>query len=190
MKIHHFALVLAMGIASTACNKADSLSTVAEPVADPAVSAGAPSAAAPTTTAHEAAAAPKPIKHHEPRPVAAAEPKVICNDCGVITAMTAIKQEGDASGAGAVLGAVAGGVAGHQVGGGRGKDVATAIGAIAGGFGGNMAEKKIREKTAYKVIVKMDSGYSRTVTLGSEAAAGYSVGSKVRVDDANNISPR
>lgn len=117
-------------------------------------------------------------------------PAAVCNDCGVITAMTAIKQEGEGSGAGAVLGAIAGGVAGNQFGGGHGKEAATAVGAIAGGFGGNMAEKKIREKTVYKITVKMDSGYTRTATVGSEAAANYSVGSKVRVDSENNIALR
>lgn len=38
---------------------------------------------------------------------------------------------------GAVIGGVAGGVLGHQVGGGRGKDVATALGAVVGAFTGD-----------------------------------------------------
>lgn len=41
---------------------------------------------------------------------------------------------GDPNVGGAVLGAIIGGVLGHQVGGGRGKDVATAGGAVAGGL--------------------------------------------------------
>lgn len=187
MKIHHFALVLTVATALTACDKAKDETAVAEPVA---AATGAESTPAPTTTsaAPAPAAAPKPKIIYRDRP--AAEPKAICNDCGVITNMTAIKQEGEGSGAGAVLGAIAGGVAGNQFGGGHGKEAATAIGAIAGGFGGNMAEKKIREKTAYKITVKMDSGYTRTVTVGSETAANYSVGSKVRVDGENGISLR
>ena len=44
------------------------------------------------------------------------------------------ERRGDANVGGAVVGALLGGVLGHQVGGGRGKDVATAGGAIAGGL--------------------------------------------------------
>ena len=43
------------------------------------------------------------------------------------------QERGDANIGGAIAGAVIGGILGHQVGGGRGKDVATAGGAIAGG---------------------------------------------------------
>jgi len=43
------------------------------------------------------------------------------------------QQRGGPNVAGAVVGAVIGGVLGHQVGGGRGKDIATAGGAVAGG---------------------------------------------------------
>ncbi len=42
---------------------------------------------------------------------------------------------------GTVLGAIAGGVLGHQVGGGRGRDVATAGGAIVGGLVGNQIDR-------------------------------------------------
>lgn len=187
MKIHHFALVLALGTGLAACKEEEtSASAVAEPLAPVAVAEPATPAAAPAP-----ASKPKTIVHKAPRVAAATpEPRVICNDCGVITSMAAIKQEGEASGAGAVLGAIAGGFAGNQFGGGHGKEAATAAGAIAGGVGGHMAEKKIREKAAYKVTVKMDSGYTRTVTVPSETAAGYSVGSKVRVDDQNNLYSR
>lgn len=48
------------------------------------------------------------------------------------------RRGGDTNVGGAVLGAILGGVLGHQVGGGRGKDVATAGGAVAGALiGGN-----------------------------------------------------
>ena len=43
-----------------------------------------------------------------------------------------VGQRGDANVGGAILGAVIGGVLGHQVGGGRGQDIATAGGAVAG----------------------------------------------------------
>ena len=49
-----------------------------------------------------------------------------------------VEERRDTNTGGAVLGALIGGVLGHQVGGGRGKDVATAGGAVAGALiGGN-----------------------------------------------------
>ena len=45
--------------------------------------------------------------------------------------------------AGTVLGGVIGGVAGHQVGGGRGKDLATAAGAIVGAYAGHSVAERI-----------------------------------------------
>src|SRR5258708_17275717 len=53
----------------------------------------------------------------------------LCNECGTVTDVKTVKKEGEASGAGAVIGGIAGGVLGHQVGSGRGKDVATVAGA-------------------------------------------------------------
>ena len=44
-------------------------------------------------------------------------------------------------GPGTVLGAIVGGVAGHQVGSGRGNDVATAAGAVIGGLVGNQVDR-------------------------------------------------
>ena len=51
------------------------------------------------------------------------------------------QSDGAAIGPGTVLGAIIGGVAGHQVGGGRGKDAATAGGAIVGGLIGNQVDR-------------------------------------------------
>jgi uncharacterized protein YcfJ len=49
---------------------------------------------------------------------------------------------------GAIAGAVIGGVLGHQVGGGRGKDLATAGGAVAGGFlGANIGRSESAPQT-------------------------------------------
>jgi uncharacterized protein YcfJ len=48
-----------------------------------------------------------------------------------------VNQRGDANVGGAILGAVLGGILGHQVGSGRGNDVATAGGAVAGGLIGS-----------------------------------------------------
>lgn len=52
------------------------------------------------------------------------------------------KDVGTNSVAGTIIGGVAGGVLGHQIGGGDGKDVATAAGAVGGAYAGNKIAKK------------------------------------------------
>lgn len=58
------------------------------------------------------------------------------------------------SGGGAILGAVLGGIAGHQIGGGRGKDLATVGGAIAGGLAGSA----VNTDSGQELVIKLDSG--------------------------------
>lgn len=50
--------------------------------------------------------------------------------------------------AGTAIGAVAGGVVGHQVGGGKGKTLATVGGAVAGGVVGNQVQKAHQDNNA------------------------------------------
>lgn len=50
--------------------------------------------------------------------------------------------------AGTAIGAVAGGVLGNQVGGGKGKTLATVGGAVAGGVVGNQVQKSHQDKNA------------------------------------------
>lgn len=50
--------------------------------------------------------------------------------------------------AGTAIGAVAGGLLGHQVGGGKGKTLATVGGAVAGGYVGNRVQKEHQEDHA------------------------------------------
>ncbi|MBL8510495.1 MAG: glycine zipper 2TM domain-containing protein [Betaproteobacteria bacterium] len=102
-----------------------------------------------------------------------------CDNCGVVTEVKTVKQKGEGSGVGAVAGGVLGGVLGHQVGGGRGKDLATIAGAAGGAYAGHQAEKKIKEKTVYQVIVKMENGQTRTFTYENEP--GFRSEDKVKV---------
>lgn len=46
------------------------------------------------------------------------------------------------------VGAVAGGLLGHQVGGGKGKTLATVAGAVGGGYAGNQIQKNHQNKNA------------------------------------------
>lgn len=114
----------------------------------------------------------------------AAEPEVICADCGVIVAITPVKVEGEASGAGVAIGAVVGGLLGNQVGGGDGKKVATVIGAVGGAVAGNEIEKRQKATTYYDVDVDLDDGSRRVVSVRS--AEMIAVGTKVKVV-GNNI---
>ena len=104
-----------------------------------------------------------------------------CKDCGTVTDVKTIKQKGEGSGVGAVAGGVIGGVLGHQVGSGRGKDVATVAGAAGGAYAGHQVEKNAKSKTQYQVIVKLETGESRTFTY--TAATSYRVGDKIKIVD-------
>jgi outer membrane lipoprotein SlyB len=129
----------------------------------------APSSAEPTPGVRQEAAA-------EPAPLPAPAP--ICASCGVVTAVTPVKQQGEAGALGTVAGGVLGGVLGHQVGGGHGKDAMTVIGAIGGAMAGREVEKRQRSTTVYEIQIRMDDGGSRRFTRDQA----YAVGQKVRVE--------
>ncbi len=134
-------------------------------------------------SAERQAAATKPASssYTEARPAPA--PAAVCQDCGTITTITAIKVKGSGTGMGAVAGAIAGVAAGNQVGDGKGTDVAKVVGAIGGAYAGNQAEKYIRSETVFDVAVRMDNGTTRTVRVAD--AASVSSGTRVRVVGSN-----
>jgi uncharacterized protein YcfJ len=113
--------------------------------------------------------------------VVAAPAFAVCDNCGTVTAVRTVKKEGEASGAGAVIGGIAGGVLGHQVGAGRGKDVATVAGAAGGAYAGHQIEKNKNATTSYVVEVKLENGAMRTFSYGTATA--YKVGDKVKIVD-------
>jgi outer membrane lipoprotein SlyB len=102
-----------------------------------------------------------------------------CPECGTVSELKTVKVEGQGTGLGAIAGGVVGGVLGHQVGGGRGKDVATVAGAAGGAYVGHQMEKKSKTVTKYHVLVKMEEGNTRTFIFNSSTA--YKVGDKVKV---------
>jgi outer membrane lipoprotein SlyB len=124
----------------------------------------------------------------ETAPAAVAEPApapapVVCNSCGVVSAINAIYEEGKGTGVGGVLGALVGGLAGNQVGGGSGKKIATAAGVIGGAVLGNNIEKNRNSTTYYEVVIDMESGSQQVINLPD--ATGISVGSRVTVQGGN-----
>ena len=108
-----------------------------------------------------------------------------CDNCGTVTGVKTINVKGEGTGVGAVAGGVLGGVLGHQIGGGRGKDVATVAGAAGGAYAGHQTEKNMKSKTRYQVAVKLESGTSRTFTYN--AATSYKVGDKIKVDSGKLV---
>jgi uncharacterized protein YcfJ len=81
---------------------------------------------------------------------------------------------------GTVAGALVGGVLGHQVGGGRGKDLATVAGAAAGGYAGNRLQKHMQDKDTYTTTEQK----CETVYDKSEKTTGYEV--HYRLGDQEN----
>ena len=160
----------------------------AQPVSQPPAQVDAPKPAAPKV-ARQAKPQPKPV-------VASAEPPqqvvqevvppppppvvaAICRECAVIEEIREIEKAGQASGGGAVAGAVVGGVLGHQVGGGRGKDLATVIGAVGGGVAGHQIEKNVRKTKEYQIIVRYEDGTKGMFT--QETPPSWRPGDKVKI---------
>jgi outer membrane lipoprotein SlyB len=104
-----------------------------------------------------------------------------CKDCGSVVDVKTIKQKGEGSGLGAVAGGVVGGVLGHQVGSGRGKDVATVAGAAGGAYAGHQIEKNAKSTTTHQVVVKLEDGKTRTFNFSSPTS--YKAGDKVKIVD-------
>lgn len=78
---------------------------------------------------------------------------------------------------GSVLGAVAGGVLGHQIGNGRGKDVATVVGALGGGYAGNQVQGAMQNNDTYTSTQQRCS----TVYDKSQKLLGYDVTYKLAI---------
>ena len=105
--------------------------------------------------------------------------QAVCNECGTVTDVKTVKIEGQGSGVGAVTGGVLGGVVGHQVGGGRGQDLATIGGLVGGAYVGHQVEKKSKSGIRYHVLVEMEDGSSKTFKYSSKTS--YQVGDRVKV---------
>jgi outer membrane lipoprotein SlyB len=146
-----------------------------KPVSKP---ASAPPPAASTSSTQSVP--PTPV-YTANAPASSAPEKRICANCGNVSSITPIEKKGEGSGAGAVIGGIVGGVLGHQVGGGRGKDLATAAGAIGGAVAGNEIEKNNKRTVHYEVRVLMEDGTYRTVRYETEP--GVRVGDKVKIEN-------
>ena len=102
-----------------------------------------------------------------------------CAECGVVESVREIETKGEGSGIGAVGGAVVGGVIGHQIGDGRGQDIATVVGAVGGAVAGHEIEKRVNTTKSYEITVRFEDGSSRVIHEAS--APSWRTGDRVKV---------
>ncbi len=144
--------------------------------------------AADTATPQPATVTNTPVAEQSPREparvAATEEPKpapAVCGDCGKVTTINIVEQQGEGTGLGAVAGGVIGGVLGNQIGHGTGRKVATVAGAAGGAYAGHQAEKHIRTTQQWNVAVRMEDGSTRMFRYDQEPSV--RVGDSVRVRD-------
>lgn len=118
---------------------------------------------------------------------ASSNASAVCNDCGRVTAVTTVEKKGEGGPLGMIAGGVAGAVLGHQVGGGRGQDVATVAGAAGGAYAGHKVEEHMRTKTVWQVSVHMESGEDRTFEF--EKDPGFAKGDAVKLSGNGIVRP-
>jgi outer membrane lipoprotein SlyB len=146
------------------------------------------SAPAPAPTRTTAPAEPAAVPAQPPAQVPAPVPPQTqapvyraCPDCAVVETVREVAQAGTGTGVGAIGGAVAGGVLGHQVGNGRGQDVATVLGAIGGAIAGHQVEKQVRKTASYEIVLRMEDGSTRV--LAESQPPVWRPGDRVRVSN-------
>lgn len=103
-----------------------------------------------------------------------------CRDCGVIESIRQLPQQNESSGLGALAGGVLGAALGHNVGGGRGRDIATVAGMIGGAMAGNSIERSSRNGPSAQVVVRMEDGSTRVIPMD---AGRLQIGDRVRLSN-------
>ena len=101
---------------------------------------------------------------------------------------------------GSAVGAVVGGLLGNQVGGGRGKKIATVAGAVGGGYAGNKTQEHLQQNNTYTTterrcnteydISETVSGYDVSYELDgtvSTVRMGEDPGRRLELDDQGRV---
>jgi len=86
---------------------------------------------------------------------------------------------GEGSGIGAVGGAVVGGVLGHQIGDGRGQDIATVVFFFFEQVTAYEIEKRVKSSKSYEITVRFEDGSSRVISEAN--APSWRTGDRVKV---------
>lgn len=122
------------------------------------------------------------------RPADERQGRAHCAECGVVESVSLVEVDGDKPNLlGTIAGGVLGGVIGHQVGGGSGKDLATIAGAVGGAYVGNRAENRLDKTQVHRVLVRMDSGATRSIDYAADP--GLPVGVAVKFDNGAIVRP-
>lgn len=160
------AVVAALSVGISACNRNASADAgvAGTSSAAPAASAARAVAAAPADTG------PKYAKVVSVTPVRKSvdHPRQVCHD-EVVTHTAPPKDQHQL--AGTAIGAVVGGLLGNQVGGGKGKTLATVAGAVGGGYAG----KRIEESRQQGSVTQSTERRCSTVDDKSSKIVGYDV---------------
>jgi outer membrane lipoprotein SlyB len=109
----------------------------------------------------------------------AANAPVVCNECGHVTSVRTVKQQGEAGLLGPIAGGAIGGLLGNQVGHGTGKTIATVVGAAGGAAAGTEIERRSKSTLHYVVGVRFNDGTTRDFTYGNEP--GVQTGDRVKL---------
>ena len=124
---------------------------------------------------------PPPYAQAPAAPVATPKPVAQPSNLATVQAVREVKDAGQSTALGPIAGGIAGAVLGHQVGQGRGSQIATVLGAAGGAVAGNAIEKQARGTTHWEVDVRRDDGSTQTVR--SDVAPSYQPGQRVRLID-------
>jgi outer membrane lipoprotein SlyB len=108
-------------------------------------------------------------------------PKIaaVCSNCGTVTSVHVVKQQGEAGLIGPAAGTAVGGLIGSQIGHGSGRTVATIVGAAGGAAVGTEIERRYKATTHHVVSVRLNDGTTRRFTYASAPA--FREGDRVRV---------
>jgi len=116
-----------------------------------------------------------------PSSTVAGSAPAVCYNCGTVTSVRAVKQQGEAGIVGPLAGGAIGGAIGSQIGGGSGKTIATIAGAAGGAAIGTEVERRSKSTTHYVVGVRLNDGTTRNFNY--QSAPGVNEGDKIKVVD-------
>jgi len=150
----HMGIAAALAMGLSACNRDAS--------ADAGLANGSSTAAADAGPQYARVVSVDPVRQ------SVSHPKQVCHD-EVVSHTEAPKDQHQI--AGTAIGAVAGGLLGHQVGGGKGRTLATVAGAVAGGYAG----KRIQENRQHPNVTTTTEQKCETVNNSSTKIVGYDV---------------
>ncbi len=108
-----------------------------------------------------------------------------CSECGKVLGIRIVEKKGDSTPLGMIAGGVAGALLGHQVGNGRGKDLATIAGAAGGAYAGHKIEQNVRGSKTWVVTVGFESAGQREFSF--EQDPGFVAGDLVKSTQAGLI---